>query len=67
MMIVMELCIFEQIVMDVNVNVLYDKLNNLKVLFMICCGILSIINGYQIKLKKFASIIDYDSYNQVCI
>ena len=51
---------FCQIVVNINVNVLNDKMNNLDVLFIVCYIIVSIVIGYQRKLNKFASIIDYN-------
>ena len=46
---------FDQIVMDVNVNVLDNKMNKLDVLITVCCIIISIMNEYKIKLNKFTS------------
>ena len=43
-----------QIVMDVNVNILNDKMDNLDVLLIVCCIIVLIMIGYQIKLKKLS-------------
>ena len=58
---------FYQIVMDINVNVLNNKMNNWNVFLVVCCSIALIIKGYQTYLNKFASRIDCNSYNQVCI
>ena len=46
---------FHQIVMDVNVNVLNNKMYNLDSFFIVRCGIASRMNGYQTKLKKYYS------------
>ena len=56
MMISMELCIFYQIVMDINVNVLSNKMNKLDVFLLVCCIIVSIMIGY---LRKVEPIGEY--------
>ena len=58
---------FYQIAMDMNVNVLNNKINNLNVFFVVCCIMVFIIKGYQKNFNIFGSMIDYKSYNQVCI
>ena len=52
---------FYQIVMNVNVNFLNDKMNKLNVFITVCCIIVSIMNEYQIKLNEFTSIIDHNA------
>ena len=49
---------FCQIVIDVNINVLNNKMNNLNVFLIVCCVILLIRIGYQTNSNKFANIID---------
>ena len=56
-----------QIVIDINVNVLNDKTNNLNVFLVVGCIIVLKIKWYQTECIKFASIVGCGSCNHVCV
>ena len=58
---------FYQIVIDVNVNVLNNKMNSFNVFLVVGCITVLIIKGYQTECIKFASIVGCGSCNHICV